>query len=198
MSTRRFASFSDAIFALLGQLGDVLKARGAPVHSVRAYIFGGCAVHLYAASRVSSDLDVDLLTAVVPRRDLHAAKAQVGYVLVQSDAEDVPDLLEFDLTYNATLGPLHEDFESRATELERLEGSPLVVFLPAREDLALTKLGRLSEADVADILTLMDFQGASWDFLLKLTQDVEQYHVGRPGDLLSKLGYVRKYHARLS
>ena len=143
MSTRRFASFSDAIFALLGQLGDVLKARGAPVHSVRAYIFGGCAVHLYAASRVSSDLDVDLLTAVLPRRDLHAAKAQVGYVLVQSDAEDVPDLLEFDLTYNATLGPLHEDFESRATELERLEGSPLVVFFARTRRFGSDQIGSL-------------------------------------------------------
>lgn len=194
MSAPPLSSFTEAIFSLLGRLGEQLKERGAPEHSVRAYVFGGCAVHLYASTRVSSDLDVDLVTAVVPRRDLQEAKESAGYVLVQATPEDAPDLLEFDLTYNPTLGPLHEDFESRATELERQAGSPLVVWLPAREDVALTKLARLSEVDVADILALMNSPHASWKVLSQLTQDVEQYYVGRRGDLASKLAYVIQYH----
>lgn len=186
-------SFTAAIFTLLGRFGDALKARGAPEHSVRAYIFGGCAVHLYAASRVSSDLDIELNTTVIPKRDLYEAKGEAGYVLVQESPTDEPDLLELDLTYNTTLGPLHEDFDTRSTRVEANPGSPLIVLLPAPEDLALTKLARLSEVDVEDILTLMRVPEASWDLLANLTADVEKYYPGVPGDLTNKLNYLIKH-----
>lgn len=193
MTTPLLGSFTEAIFVLLRRLGDELNTCGVQEHSVRAYVFGGCAVHLYASTRVSSDLDVDLVTAVVSRFDLQRAKEQTGYVLIQNSSEDVPDLLEVDLNYNSSFGPLHEDFESRATELERLPGSPLVVFLPSREDVALTKLARLSEVDIEDILALMNSPDASWEALSQLTQDVEQYYVGPKGGLTSKLDYVIKH-----
>lgn len=186
-------SFTEAIFALLERFADALKLRGAPEHSVRAYIFGGCAVHLYAASRVSSDLDVELSSVVVSTGDLLAAKEEAGYVLVQGSPSEEPDLLELDLTYNTTLGPLHEDFDTRARLLEAKPGSPVAVLLPGPEDLALTKLARLTEADIADILTVMEFPGASWDVLARLTADVEKYYPCVPDDLTNKLNYLIKH-----
>lgn len=187
------SSFTDAIYQLLGHFAAELTARGAPENSVRAFIFGGCAVHLHVASRVSSDLDLDVTTAVLPRQALEEAKQATEYVLVQKSDGDEPDLLELDLTYSSVLGPLHEDFDTRATLVEQKPGSPLVVFLPAAEDLALSKLGRLSEADIADILTLMQSPDASWDLLEQLTQEASKYYPAPAGDLTSKLAYVIKH-----
>lgn len=184
------SSFTEAIYQLLGHFAAELTARGAPEHSVKAFIFGGCAVHLHVASRVSSDLDLDVTTAVLPRRALEEAKQATEYVLVQKSEGDEPDLLELDLTYSSALGPLHEDFDTRATLVEQAAGSPLVVLLPTPEDLALSKLGRLSEADIADILTLMQTPGASWDLLGQLTQEAAKYYPAPAGDLTSKLAYV--------
>ena len=183
-------SFTDAIFSLLGRFGDELKAREAPEHSVKAYIFGGCAVHLYSSARVSSDLDLETMTEALTSVALREAMEEAGFVLVQKNAEEEPDLLELDLTYNTTLGPLHEDFEERARELEARSGSPLVVMLPAPEDLALSKLARLSEVDVQDILTLMSSPHASWELLEKLTHEVEGYYPAPAGSLTAKLRYV--------
>lgn len=183
-------SFTDAIYLLLGQFAGALKARGAPEHSIRAYIFGGCAVHLYAKTRVSSDLDLEVETALLPRGALYEAKEEAGYVLVQKGPEDEPDLLELDLAYNSTLGPLHEDFSDRAETLELIPGSPLVVLLPSREDLALSKLGRFSDADIGDILTLMSDKDASWELFERLTNEAQKYYVGPPRDLTGKLEHL--------
>lgn len=182
--------FTDAIYQLLGHFAAELSAHGAMEHSVHAYIFGGCAVHLHVTSRVSSDLDLEITEAVLPRGVLEKAKQATEYVLNKKSEEDEPDLLELDLTYSSVLGPLHEDFDTRAMLIERKPGSPLVVFLPSAEDLALSKLGRLSEVDVADILALMRSPGASWGLLEQLTQETAGYYPAPAGDLTSKLAYV--------
>lgn len=191
--TSPVTSFTEAIYRLLGQFAAELTARGAAEHSVKAYIFGGCAVHLHVATRLSSDLDLDVTEALLPRQALEAAKIATEFVLVQKTDGDEPELLELDLTYSATIGPLHEDFDTRARLLEQVLGSSLVVFLPGPEDLALTKLGRLSEVDVTDILDLMQTPGASWDLLEELTKDTAKYYPAPAGDLTSKLNYVIKH-----
>ena len=48
-----------AILRLFANLAEDLAARSLPEHSVHAYIFGGCAVHLHTAARASSDVDVE-------------------------------------------------------------------------------------------------------------------------------------------
>lgn len=191
--TTPVTSFTEAIYRLLGHFAAELTARGAEEHSVKAYVFGGCAVHLHAASRLSSDLDLDVTAALLSKKDLDAAKNATEFVLVQRGDGDEPELLELDLTYSSTIGPLHEDFDIRAKLIEQAPGSPLVVFLPGPEDLALTKLGRLSEVDVTDILALMRTPGASWDLLEELTNDTAKYYPAPPGDLTSKLNYVIKH-----
>ena len=173
MATAPVASFTEAIYKLLENFAEKLKLHGATEHSVTAYIFGGCAVHLYGQSRVSSDLDLEIETVVISSKEVNAAKREGGKVLISVGPDDVPDILEIDRNFTNSLGPLHEDFVGRARVLEKNAGSPLVVLLPSAEDIALSKLGRLSEADVSDILLLMDTPGASWDRLEELTKDTE-------------------------
>lgn len=63
----------------------------------------------------------------------------------------------------------------------------------ARSDQYGKQLARLTEADIADILTVMEFPGASWDVLARLTADVEKYYPCVPDDLTNKLNYLIKH-----
>lgn len=184
-------SFTDAIFALLGRFGNALRLQGAPAGSVHAYIFGGCAVHFYAGVRTSNDLDLELQldSVILSAGALHRAKEAASYVLFANDDGKLLTL-EIDRQYNSTLGPLHIDFEQRARLLENRENSALVVHLPSREDLALSKLGRLSPVDIEDIGVLMDDESASWALLDKLTREAQGYYVGPP-NLTSNLQFVK-------
>jgi hypothetical protein len=65
--------------------------------------------------------------------------------------------------------------------------------IPSAEDLAISKLDRLSETDVLDILALMNSPGASWDKLSALTKEVETYYPAPAGSLTSKLNYVKNH-----
>lgn len=187
------SSFTEAIYRLLSQFAEKLALQGAPEHSVCVYVFGGCAVHLYSSARVSSDLDMQVETVVVSARQIAEAKRSAGKVYIAVGPDGAYDILEIDRTYTSAIGPLQEDFPDRAKVIEASTGSPLIVMLPAPEDLALSKLGRLSEVDVEDILLLMESPSASWDLLSSLTSDAEKYYPGVPGALTSKLNYVIKY-----
>ena len=187
------SSFTQAIYQLLAQFADKLKLQGAPEHSVSAYIFGGCAVHLYNQQRVSSDLDLEVNTLVISVQKVAEAKREAGKVFISVGPDSEYDILEIDRTYTSAIGPLHEDFSDRAKILEALPGSPLVVLLPSPEDLALSKLDRLSEADIDDILVLMGSSKDSWKLLESLKSDVEKYYPCVQGSLTSKLNYVIKH-----
>ncbi|OIQ80675.1 hypothetical protein GALL_375720 [mine drainage metagenome] len=188
-----FKTFTEAIFALLGNFGNQLTQRGATEHSVHIHIFGGCAVHLHTATRMSSDLDLEIHQTVLSAKELRQSKEETGFVLIQKTEDSEPDLLEIDLNFNSAIGPLHEDFDRRSRVLECTPGSPLVVLLPSREDLALTKLGRFSETDISDILALMSSPDASWDLLERLTSETDTYYPGPRGSLTKKLGFVINY-----
>ncbi|OIQ87297.1 hypothetical protein GALL_308580 [mine drainage metagenome] len=189
-----YPTFSAAIFVLFQRFSDALKLREASSASTRAYLFGGGAVHLYAGSRFSSDLDLDIsgLEAAVSRADVRNAIDDVGYVLYAYD-EGTENMLEIDRNYNTTFGPLHEDYESRATLLWSREDAPLVVMLPSREDLAVTKLGRFADHDIADILLLLGDPAASWEVFERLAREASMYYVGNTQDLTSKLNYLRSH-----
>ena len=193
MVMKPVSSFTEAIYELLNQFGDRLKIAGAPKHSVRAYVFGGCAVHLYSSTRVSSDLDLEVDTVLVSSQDIVLAKRAAGKVFISVGPDSAYDILEIDQKYTSALGPVHEDFTDRAKVIEMRQGSPLVALLPAPEDIALSKLDRLSEKDVADIVALMGHPGASWELLQKLTDEAEKYYPGIKGGLTSKLNYVIRY-----
>lgn len=181
---------ADAIFQMLGNLEQRLQEVNAPEHSVFAYIFGGCAVHLYTGARASADLDTEIHSVDIVRDDLQLVLQQIEPVYY-NDADGLPTVLSFDENFNTTLGPLHEDYRDRAVVLERTPGSPLAVYLPSPEDLALSKLGRFTDVDQDDIVSLMSLENSSWDLLSNLVEEVSGYYVGPLGDLTGKFNYVR-------
>lgn len=179
-----------AILRLFANLAEDLAARSLPEHSVHAYIFGGCAVHLHTAARASSDVDVefcydDLLMASAVRLVLQALPP-VDY----DDPDAGPSQLVWDANFNTTFGPLHEDYRDRAVLIEHVPGSPVDVWLPAAEDIAVSKLGRFSDVDVEDIVELLSLPTSNLDQFQVLAAEAGAYYVGQPLD--SKISYIRK------
>lgn len=161
---------------------------GKPAGFVRVYIFGGCAVHLLTHARGSADIDAEI---VASERLLHD---EVIRVLDQPEyyEEGTEDLtLEFDANYNTTLGPLHEDYQERAICLDGFEGDqPLHVYVAAGVDLAISKLGRYTDQDKADIEALIEHSRFDVSEFERLGRQAIDYAVGNRSGMLSHLEQV--------
>ena len=119
--------------------------RGLPV---RMYVAGGAAMHLITGERVSEDID-----AVFSRRMALPENLEVAY----RDADGAARLLYFDRQYNDTLGLLHEDAyeDSVPLVLDGVDKRVIDVRLLSSLDLAVSKIGRLSDQDRDDIALLV-------------------------------------------
>lgn len=179
----------EAILKLLGVLGDELIQRKLPAGCIHAYIFGGCAVHLHTQNRSSSDVDVEFAAHPIHQDELKIVLDDLPEVYFE-DPELGPTQLVVDRTFNTTLGPLHDGYQDRAVRIDTDFDSPLAIYLPSPEDIAVTKLGRLGEVDVDDIIELLKLDYASIDVFEELANDASKYYVG--GNLTSNIHYVRK------
>lgn len=179
-----------AILQLFANLAEELTTLKLPEHSVHAYIFGGCAVHMHTQSRVSSDVDVEF------SYDDMVKASEVRLVLEQlppvdyDDPATGPSQLIWDANFNTTFGPLHEDYPCRAQIIERAPGSPLAVWLPSAEDLVLSKLGRFADVDQNDIIELLSLPNSNWERFESLAREASAYYVGPPLD--SKIARIQK------
>nr|WP_244142244.1 hypothetical protein [Pseudomonas gozinkensis] len=64
--------------------------------------------------------------------------------------------LNYDLQYNTSFGPIHEDYWARSIPLSEFSKmSPLQVHIAAPVDVAITKLGRATDHDIGDINALL-------------------------------------------
>lgn len=114
---------------------------------IRMYVAGGAALHFHTGERVSVDVD-----AVFSRRVALPDHLEVSY----RDEAGVARLLYFDHQYNDTLGLMHEDAhdDSVPLALEGIDPAVLDVRVLTPLDLAVSKLGRFSAQDRADIAAL--------------------------------------------
>lgn len=170
--------FSRALPILEGQAPGAMKV----------FIFGGCGVHLLTHSRGSADIDAEVEAARILRRDELVAVLADPEFYEQGD-EDLT--VEFDPNYNTSLGPLHEDYRDRAIPLDGFNGNqPLHVYVAAGVDLAISKLGRYTEQDKADIEALIDCGRVDVEEFVTLAQEAIDYAVGNRSVTLSYLADV--------
>ena len=137
-------AFREIVFRIARALPGVAR-RSQPV---RMYVAGGAAMHLYTGERVSEDID-----AVFSRRIALPEDLDVAY----RDADGAARLLYFDRQYNDTLGLLHDEAhqDSVMLSLEGIDPRVIEVRLLSPLDLAVSKVGRLSEVDRGDIALLV-------------------------------------------
>jgi hypothetical protein len=138
------AAFQDIVFRIARALSG-LPRRSQPV---RMYVAGGAAMHLYTGERVSEDIDATFSRRIALPEDL-----EVAY----RDADGAARLLYFDRQYNDTLGLLHDEAheDSVTLSLEGLDPRVMEVRLLSPLDLAVSKVGRLSQVDRDDVALLV-------------------------------------------
>lgn len=137
-------AFREIVFRIARALSGVARRSQA----VRMYVAGGAAMHLYTGERVSEDID-----AVFSRRIALPEDLDVAY----RDADGAARLLYFDRQYNDTLGLLHDEAhqDSVTLALEGIDPRVMEVRLLSPLDLAVSKVGRLSQVDRDDIALLV-------------------------------------------
>ncbi len=115
---------------------------------LRMYVAGGAAMHLYTGERVSEDIDAAFSRRVALPEDL-----EVAY----QDVDGAARLLYFDRQYNDALGLLHESAhkDSVSLSLDGIDPGVIDVRLLSPLDLAVSKIGRLSDQDRDDIASLV-------------------------------------------
>ena len=114
---------------------------------IQMYVAGGAALHFHTGGRVSADVDATF-SRLIALPD--------GLDMAWRDDDGSARLLYFDRQYNDTLGLMHEDAyaDSIALALAGVDPRVLDVRILTPLDLAVSKLGRYSAQDRADIATL--------------------------------------------
>ena len=129
----------------LKALFEQLQARLSLSNPIKVYLAGGMAVHLYTASRVTTDVDAEFGSRVFIPSDL----------IVDVTLEDgTQESVYFDTNYNSSFALMHEDYLDDAIPMDLgVEQIRLYVLSPV--DLAVSKIARFADNDKEDIASLV-------------------------------------------
>jgi hypothetical protein len=150
--------------ALFKQLEDRLSLR----QPLNAYLAGGVAVHLYTASRISTDVDAEFGSRVFLPNDL----------LVDITLEDGrQQVVYLDTNYNSSFALMHEDYQHDAIPVDLgLDNIRVHVLSPV--DLAVSKIARFSDNDREDIAALVRLGLTNADAIEQRANDALGAYVG--------------------
>jgi hypothetical protein len=134
-------SLANGMRELLSRLED----RVALTEPLQIYLAGGMAVHLYTASRVTSDLDAEFAGRIMIPTDLAVEVAM---------EDGSTEVVYIDTNYNPTFALMHEDYQADSWPVNLgLEHIRVNVLSPV--DLAVSKIARFAENDREDIAALV-------------------------------------------
>jgi hypothetical protein len=120
-----------------------------PAGQVKAYIFGGAAVHVYTNARYSADLHAQL--------DALIELSNAQDILVDYEGDNGrPYLLTWDSKFNDAFTLIHPDYRDDAIVLQEKADSPLWIYLASPVDVAVSKVSRFVGIDKADIRLLAE------------------------------------------
>lgn len=185
---------SKAIFTFFKHIEEEVVKESVRPGSLKAYIFGGCAMHIHTNARGSADIDVEFSAAKwLTGNEIKIRKQTVTYKNGGAD-----QLLAYDTNFTPMLGPLHEDYVDDAIRLQkRSKESPLWVYVVTPEDLAVSKLGRFGAQDQEDILTLLKMKKMTRDSFYERAKEALKYYVGDVSKTKGYLEYiVKRYNQR--
>ena len=150
------SALGQALISMFRAIEMELTLEGASPGAVQVIVFGGCAVHLYTHHRVSTDVDAEIYCAnTQDTLRLRTLLAEFPEQFFDEQSGRVMEL-NYDLQYNTSFGPLHEDYWERSLPLEEFPlESALHLHVAAPIDIAISKLGRATDQDVDDIMALL-------------------------------------------
>ncbi|MBP9714135.1 MAG: hypothetical protein KBD60_10660 [Sterolibacterium sp.] len=129
----------------LRALFQQLEARLALSRPVNVYLAGGMAVHLYTASRVTTDVDAEFGGRI------HIPSDLITEVVLEDGSSQV---IYFDTNYNSSFALMHEDYLDDAIPMD-LGLDWLRVHVLSPVDLAVSKIARFADNDQEDIAALV-------------------------------------------
>ena len=149
-------ALGQALISMFKSVEAELELENAGPGAVKIILFGGCAVHLYTHHRVSTDVDAEIYEANVPEGlHLQTMLAEIPEQFVDERSGRLMEL-NYDLQYNTSFGPIHEDYWERSLPFTEFPvESPLHVHIAAPVDIAISKLGRATDQDIGDIKALL-------------------------------------------
>jgi hypothetical protein len=165
------AGYVEALTRIVERIERSLQGLPKKVLPVQMFIAGGAALHLYVGARVSKDVD-----AVFSHRIALPPDLKVSY----RDADGAARMLYFDYQYNDTLGLMHERAreDAVALTLPGVDPEVLEVRVLTATDLAVSKIGRFSEQDRADIVALARAGRIKADALRRRAEQAVEAYVG--------------------
>jgi hypothetical protein len=136
-----------AFRTIVSRIAEPLAQLPRKILPIRMYVAGGAALHFYTGERVSRDID-----AAFSHRLALPEQLEVAY----RDADGAARILYFDYQYSDTLSLMHEDAhdDSVPLALDGVDAKVIEVRLLSPVDLAVSKIGRLSDQDRDDIAAL--------------------------------------------
>lgn len=129
----------------LRELFRQLEAQLSLSRPVNVYLAGGMAVHLYTASRVTTDVDAEFGARIHLPHDL------MVQVTLEGGTQQVVYL---DTNYNPSFALMHEDYADDAIAVD-LGLDRLRLYVLAPVDLAVSKIARFADNDREDIAALV-------------------------------------------
>lgn len=146
---------------------------------LNVYLYGGMAVHLYTASRVTTNVNIAFESPLFIPRDLHDLSAKVTL------DDGTRTALHFNTTYTSEFVLRHKDYQKNAIPVDLdMDAIRLHVFTPC--DLVVSKIARLNGLDMSDIIDLVrSGLASSGDIERRATEALSEYAGlrGYEGDL---------------
>lgn len=134
-------ALAEGLRELFKQLEERLSLRS----PVNVYLAGGMAVHLYTASRVTTDVDAEFDGRVYLPNDL----------MVEVTLEDgTQQVVYLDTNYNSAFALMHEDYLDDSIPVD-LGMDQIRVHVLSPVDLAVSKIARFADNDKDDIAALV-------------------------------------------
>jgi hypothetical protein len=156
-----------------------------PAGSVKAYVFGGCAIHLYTNARGSNDLDAELEAA--KKLNIESVILDLDPVYFD-DPQSGPSSLDWDTSFNTGIPSLSSGYKSDTIPL--VSGDNILhVHLVNAVDIAVSKLSRLAPDDMSDIIALYQAKRFVLDDFIFSAQDAVDYSA-TPGSLQSNVNFA--------
>ncbi|WP_038184303.1 DUF6036 family nucleotidyltransferase [Vibrio rhizosphaerae] len=176
-----------AIFELFDALAQSIEDNHGDLAagSIKAYIFGGCAVHLYTNARGSNDLDTEIDAA--NKLDISSIILALDPVYFD-DPEVGESTLDWDANFNIGLPSLGPNYKENAIPL--VHGDCILhIYLVSAVDIAVSKLSRLAEDDLKDIIALFKAKRFSLEDFKRVAQDAVDYSA-TPDSLQSNVEFA--------
>lgn len=146
-------------------------------------------MHILTNSRGSGDIDVEFSAA----RHVKSSELTFNVSPTTYTSQGTKLRLLYDKTFSPTLGPLHEDYQDDAIQIEtRMVASPLWLYVVTPADLAVSKLGRFGERDIDDILTLIKVKRLSIGEFVSRANEAAEYYVGNVSAIKNNVSHIQR------